>query len=226
MIPKGCGTLIAACLIGTCKPGDSEDMKAIHGYCLMAAIVGTGWAGAAVHADVTGVVAPLVLAQEAATEAPNETPKEDGAAEARAAWEKRETDLLNLVTIVSRMYVKANNRDDEETDFEAVKANVKTMIYEHAGTKGDIVWPETQYTWARMAHEALANDEKHDRQGFAQQHELALLGKIQEALIAKGQEKDEAQAEVAGEDDKVWKFRDKSGARTTKPRYKGQEPLN
>lgn len=201
-------------------------MKAIHGFCLMAAVAGAGWAGAAVHADLSALAGPLVLAQEATAEAAKEAPKDGAATEARTAWEKRETELLDLVTIVSRMYVKANNRDDEKTDFEAVKANVKTMIYEHADTKGDIVWPETQYTWVRMAHEALANDEKHDRQGFAQQHELALLGEIQEALIAKGKEKDEAQAEASGEDDKVWKYRDKSGARTTKARYKGQEPLN
>lgn len=200
-------------------------MKTIHGFCLMAAFAGTGWAGAAVHAEVSAVVVPLVLAQEAAAEAPNETPKDGAAAEARTAWEKRETDLLELVAGASAAYAEANKADDK-ADFKAVEANVKSMIYEHAGTKGDIVWPETQYTWARMAHEALANDEKHDRQGFAQQHELALLGEIKEALIAKGKEKDEAQAEATGEDDKVWKYRDKSGARTTKARYKGQEPLN
>lgn len=200
-------------------------MKAIHGFCLMAAFAWAGWAGAAGHPELSGAVGTLVLAQEKPAEAPEATPKDDGAAEARAAWEKRETELIDVVASASAAYAEANKADDK-ADFKAVEANVKAMIHEHACTKGDIVWPETQYTWVRMAHEALANDEKHDRKGFAQPHELALLGKIQEALIAKRKEKDDAQAEATGEDDKVWKYRDKSGARTTKARYKGQEPLN
>jgi hypothetical protein len=77
----------------------------------------------------------------------------------------------------------------------------------------------------RLGDKALHEGEDHTNELNVLESLVAALkeepGEVKEEVASKPGETVEAT-----DDDNVWRYRDKSGARTTKPRYKGQEPVN
>lgn len=87
-------------------------------------------------------------------------------------------------------------------------------------------------SWVRDARNALKRDEKRGKTDVTGDAELAALNALESKLTELAHPEANAEGAKAGEeangtaDETLWKFRDKSGSRTTKPRYKGQEPVN
>jgi len=176
----------------------------------------------------------LASAVESEDKRPDSVPdapaeKSDGGAE-QAAWEKKEAKLLKVLKEVVAGQAEAR-KDDTATDWNAVEANVKRYISSQVTANGEDNWPESQRLWVRAAHKDLQRDERHERGKFNYERELDTLNALEQRMdkeveALKGPESDPEKASQAEEDETLWKFRDKSGSRTTKPRYKGQEPVN
>jgi hypothetical protein len=165
---------------------------------------------------------------DAAPAAPVE--KSDTGAQ-QAAWEATETELLKALKEAVAAQ-KEIQKADTTTDWNAVETNVKGLIFTHATAADEAIWPKHQWGWVRAAADEIKIEKRRQRRDFTADAELAIIVALEKRLSAEVQaqivsESAEAQAspDAAG-DETLWKFRDKSGSRTTKPRYKGQEPIN
>ena len=149
----------------------------------------------------------------------------------QAAWEEKEVELLKAVKEVIAVQSKARE-DDALTNWTSVENNVKSYLFQHATYEGEVKWPASQFGWVRSAADELRREKRRVRGKFLANRELDALTTLQENLTRELQvlnETDGGDAEVAPGtegDETLWKFRDKGGSRTTKPRYKGQEPVN
>lgn len=152
-------------------------------------------------------------------------------AAALVIWEGQETELLKVLSAAitdSKNYHKS----DTTTDWKALEVSVKGILFSYASAESEIVWPETQLKWVDAARKALNKEEKYNKNTFAKEQELEIVNSIYNKLkedVGATNQASETKAQEDSEadrDENVWKFRDKSGARTTKARYKGQEPVN
>lgn len=158
-----------------------------------------------------------------------EATADDGASQ--AAWEQKETELLKVLKEVVVAQTEAQ-KGDAAIDWSAVETGVKGRIFRKASADGDGAWPNAQMSWVRAARNELRRDEKRGETDMTGDAELAALVALEAKLNDLAHPESNAEGAKAGEggnaadDETLWKFRDKSGSRTTKPRYKGQEPVN
>jgi len=142
----------------------------------------------------------------------------------RADWETREVELLKLVsesvTTLSETY------KDPGYDWDAIGKRVRDMIYAEVDPKAESKWPESQSAWLHASMKKLIREEKSKAGKFEQDMEKEVMLSVMAKVDAAGKPAEEEVAPDENSGEPVWKFRDKGGARTTKPRYKGQEPLN
>ena len=179
----------------------------------------------------SAVESEKVLPEVKATAAPAvpEAKPDDGAQQ--AAWEQKETELLKVLKEVVAAQTEAQ-KGDAAIDWSVVETGVKGLIFRKVSVAGDGAWPNAQMSWVRAARNALKRDEKRGETDATGDAELAVLVALQTKLNELAHPEANAEGAKAGEDanaaddETLWKFRDKSGSRTTKPRYKGQEPVN
>lgn len=157
----------------------------------------------------------------------------DSDADPRASWEEREARLIEMVGATVDN-IAQENTGDANVDWAAVKKSVVDAVFRRATSDNKApAWPGSQLSWAQGARKGVERlGDKALHEGENHTNELKVL----ESLVAKlKEEPDEAKEEIASkpgktveaaDGDNLWRYRDKSGARTTKPRYKGQEPVN
>ena len=151
----------------------------------------------------------------------------------RTLWEEREARLIEKIGVVVDTVAKENT-GDANVDWAAVKTGVIDAVFQRGSAdKRTPEWPASQLGWAQSARknvERLGDKASHEGEDHAS--ELKVLESLVAALKEEPVEVKEEVASKQGQtveatdDDNLWRYRDKSGARTTKPRYKGQEPVN
>lgn len=157
----------------------------------------------------------------------------DEGVDARSHWNERESRLIALIGETADK-VAGEYTGEVKVDWDAVKKSVTDVVFQRS-TSDDKPrqWPASQLSWtqsARKSVERLGDKDRHADEDHS--GELKVLEALAAALQAAPAEPKEevaakpAEGAEASGDDSVWRYRDKSGARTTKPRYKGQEPVN
>jgi len=190
------------------------------------AVLGLVPAGATWAADA----APAV---EVKADSPAAALAKDADTDPRTNWEQTEVKLIEMIGATVDN-VSKENTDAAKVDWAVVKKSVADAIFRRATSDNKPpVWPASQLSWVqgarkgveRLAERAMHEDEDHSK-------ELIVLESLVAALKEESAAAKEEVASKPGEavevtdDDNLWRYRDKSGARTTKPRYKGQEPVN
>lgn len=176
----------------------------------------------------------LSLGARAAESAPDASAKaattEAASDNGLAAWQEKEAKLIGALKEVIAAEAE-RQKGDTTVDWNSVETKVQEILFRAGDTKDEGAWPVLQLGWIHKAQSGLRREEKHDKSQFALGRELETLGaldahiqKVESAALATEQAAADAPAAQDGEP--LWKFRDKSGARTTKARYKGQEPVN
>ncbi len=173
----------------------------------------------------------------AAEAAPAVELKADAAKESdsdpRANWEEREAKLIEMIGLVVDN-VSKENTGAANVDWAVVKKSVADEVFQRAvSDHKPRVWPASQLSWVQGARKGVERQgDKALHEGEDHANELKVLESLVAALKEEPAEVKEEVASKPGEtveatdDDNLWRYRDKSGARTTKPRYKGQEPVN
>lgn len=176
------------------------------------------FAAGAAEADKSEISAPTAVVAE----------PEDGA---QTAWEQKEVELLTLLKAVVAEQSQSQ-KGDASTDWNVVEANVKRQLFSEAKAETESKWPHSQFAWVQALQKDLDRRERKEKRQFEGESELGVVNVLEERLrkevealeAPEGAESD--QVSNSEDDETRWKFRDKSGSRTTKPRYKGQEPVN
>jgi hypothetical protein len=150
---------------------------------------------------------------------------------AKTAWEQKEAELLTMLKEVVAEQSQAE-KGDASIDWNAVEANVKNQLFSEARAEAESKWPHSQFAWVQALQKDLVRQERQEKRQFQGASELGVVN-VLEGRLRKEVESLEApdgaesdQVSNSDDDETRWKFRDKSGSRTTKPRYKGQEPVN
>lgn len=157
----------------------------------------------------------------------------DSDSDPRASWEAREAKLVELIGATVDKVAKEST-DGAKVDWAAVKNSVTDAVFQRGSADNKAPeWPASQLGWVQSARKSVERLGDKDRHA-AEDHGSEL--KVLESLVATLREEPAAAKEEvaakpgesaeATDDENLWRYRDKSGARTTKPRYKGQEPVN
>lgn len=176
---------------------------------------------------------PAAPAGEVKADTPAGAAAKDTDTDPRTYWEGREVKLIELIGATVDK-VSKENTGGANVDWAAVKASVVDAVFQRATSDNkEPVWPASQLSWAQSAKKSVERLGDKDRHA-GEDHTSEL--KVLESLVATLREEPAAvKEEVAAkpgetveatDDENLWRYRDKSGARTTKPRYKGQEPVN
>ncbi len=172
-------------------------------------------------------------AVEVKADSPTGALAKDADTDPRAHWEQAEGKLVEMIGATVDKLSKENT-GAANVDWAVVKKGVADAVFQRATSDNKPpVWPASQLTWVQGARKSV------ERQGDKALHEgedHSSELKVLESLVASLKEESAAAKEdvaskpgdavEATDDDNLWRYRDKSGARTTKPRYKGQEPVN
>lgn len=164
---------------------------------------------------------------------PKSLTAKDSDTDPRANWEEREVKLIEMIGATVDN-VSKENTGGATVDWAVVKKSVVDAVFQRATSDSKPpVWPGSQLSWAQGARKGVERlGDKALHEGEDHTNELNVLESLVAALKEEPGEVKEEVASKTGEtveatdDDNVWRYRDKSGARTTKPRYKGQEPVN
>jgi hypothetical protein len=205
-----------------------KSLAVVHAIALttLSALGLTLGASAAESAPGSSVAAPLE------STGPKDTASKDSTSEESrlAVWQARETKLLAALKEVITPQSESR-KADTSVDWNVVEKRVQELVFAETIADEDNTWPEAQLNWVRKAEKSLRREEKHERKEFALKNELEILDLLQARILQDvkrpgGDEPATVDSPSAQDDEALWKFRDKSGARTTKARYKGQEPVN
>lgn len=147
----------------------------------------------------------------------------------QAAWQAKEIELIKVLKETIKEIVKSST-PDRNANWDLVEANVKKRIYGESKKQSEGAWPVVQSGWVAAAYNALANVKSQAKEKFKRQQEFQVLESLNTKMAQLAKDfKPQAEPEkvVKQEDNEnPWRYRDKNGSRTTKARYKGQEPLN
>lgn len=197
-------------------------MKSIRVVQAMTLVASLGLALAAGANDKDGPLLDPAAIPAPVVQMPPVDPKQ-------TAWEAKETELIKLLKETIRGIVK-QTAPDRNANWDLVEANLKKLIFSKVKSEGEVTWPATQAAWVESAYDSLDRSEMHTGEKFKRQRELEVLEAFNARMsqLAKEAKPDTADDKVAKpeEDDTPWRYLDKNGSRTTKPRHKGQEPLN
>jgi hypothetical protein len=157
----------------------------------------------------------------------------DGDTDARVSWEARETKLVELIGAAVDQVAKEHT-GGENVDWAAVKSRVTDVVFQRGNAdKKAPEWPTSQLGWvqsARKSVERLGDKDRHAGEDHSSElkvlEQLATTLRDEPAAVKEEVAAKPGETVEATDDDNLWRYRDKSGARTTKPRYKGQEPVN
>lgn len=147
----------------------------------------------------------------------------------QAAWQTKEIELIKVLKETVKEIVKSSP-PDRNANWDLVESNVKKRIYAESKHESEGAWPAVQAGWVTAAYNALANVKSQAKEKFKRQQEFQVLESLNTkmAQLAKDFKPQSEPEKVVKQEDEEnpWRYRDKNGSRTTKARYKGQEPLN
>lgn len=149
-------------------------------------------------------------------------------------WVESEPDLMKLLKTVSDSALKTNPPRAAEEVVQKAIGELKHQFYLIAmANPSEAAWPLRQYRWSDLLEKKVARREKRVGEGDIMTLELELLqavtADLRKTAVEKGVLKVSPDGEVAEVDangDPVWRYRGPQGVRGTRPRYKGQEPIN
>ena len=176
---------------------------------------------------------PAAPAGEVKADTPAGAAAKDTDTDPRVEWEAREVKLIELIGLTVDKVSKEDS-GGASVDWATVKKNVIDIVYQRGSIdQRDPEWPKIQLGWVQLARKSVERQIATARHA-GEDHSSEL--KVLESLVTTLREEPAAvKEEVAAkpgetveatDDENLWRYRDKSGARTTKPRYKGQEPVN